>query len=337
MTVQPSMGNEVAPFDPAEFGNVGMEDVGATDLVIPRLQIVHKEGVFRDNLSKSEYSTLQVILLGLVKQRIMWDEDVEEGDRPQCKSPDFNMGFPQMREDIPKAKQFPWDMSNFSKADFPPEAGVNGLRTLPCDRCVFNQWTKNARTGKSEPPLCSEQHSYPLLYSADEGQSWTTAIATFQRTGIKPSKNYISSFMQQQLPMFTSVTELSLSVQTRGTVTFSVPIFRRLGATDRNLWNEYANSYRTLRQFLHTPPRNQSEDDAPVASDNTNTAPSQSSFSTPPQAAAPAEVPPQTPVAEPAPAPQAAAPAPQPAAPAPQPATPPPPGPATPPPSDLPF
>jgi hypothetical protein len=132
MTVQPSMGNEVAPFDPAEFGNVGMEDVGATDLVIPRLQIVHKEGVFRDNLSKSEYSTLQVILLGLVKQRIMWDEDVEEGDRPQCKSPDFNMGFPQMREDIPKAKQFPWDMSNFSKADFPPEAGVNGLRTLPC-------------------------------------------------------------------------------------------------------------------------------------------------------------------------------------------------------------
>lgn len=331
MTVTPSgPGTDVQPFDPNEFGNVGMEDIGVGDLVIPRLRIVHAEGVFEDNLTKQKFSKLQVILLGLVKQRIMWDDDVQEGDRPQCKSPDGDLGFPQMRKDIPAAKQFPWQASNFNEPDFPPNPEYNNLIALPCESCVFSKWVKNPRTGKNDPPPCSEQHTFPLKYSADEGETWTTAIVTFQRTGIKPSKSYISSFVQSSMPMFTAVTELSLSIQTRGSVTFSVPVLKRMGATDRGEWRNYADTYRQIRSFLRTPPRNNAEDDSPPAvSNNENVAPAQpvvvqqpASPSTEAAAPVPAPAQPaavQEPAVQQAPPQQAAPPT------------------ATPPPSDLPF
>lgn len=307
------------PFDPTEFANIGMEDVAAGDLVVPRLSIDHKNGLFVNNLSKEQIPVLQCVIFGLVKQRIMWDDDVQDGDKPQCKSPDHDNGFPQMRTDIPYEKQFPWDESNFDKANFPEQ---DGQIILPCASCAFNQWGKDPRSGKSIPPRCSEQHTYPLSYTQDGGDTWTTAILTFQRTGIKPSKSYLSLFNQAGMPMFTSFTELSLSVQTRGTVTYSVPIFKKGAASDRNLWRSYANTYMQLRDFLRTPPRRQ-VDDAPAAvSDNTNTAPeteeppvaeppAQAPAPAPTPAAAPAQAP--APAAAPAPA-QAPAPA---AAPAP--------------------
>jgi hypothetical protein len=267
------MSTEVQKFDPQEFGNVGMEDVGASDLIIPRLQLDHKKAVFRDNLSKEEFPELKVVILGLVKQRIMWDDDVEEGDKPQCKSPDFENGFPQPRTDIPYPKQFPWDRSNFRKEDFPPEQGINNLITLPCNSCAFAQWGKDPRSGKATPPPCSEQHTYPLLYTTDD-ETWTLAIATFQRTGIKPSKSYISSFAQSGMPMFTSYTTLSLNSMSRGTVEYAVPVFRKGDQTNRDMWGQYADQYRQIREFVRSAPRNQSEDDNPPAqSNNTNTAP----------------------------------------------------------------
>jgi hypothetical protein len=267
------MSTEVEKFDPAEFGNVGMEDVAASDLIVPRLQLDHKKAVFRDSLSKEEFTDLRVVILGLVKQRIMWDDDVEEGDKPQCKSPDFENGFPQMRTDIPYPKQFPWDRSNFRKEDFPPEAGINNLITLPCNSCVFQQWGKDPRSGKATPPPCSEQHTYPLLYTTDDS-TWTVAIATFQRTGIKPSKNYISSFAQSNMPMFTSFTTLSLNAQSRGSVEYAVPVFRKGEQTDRGMWPQYADQYRQIRGFIRSAPRNQQEDNQPAApANNVNSAP----------------------------------------------------------------
>lgn len=264
----------VTQYDPSQFGNVGMEDVDASDLIIPRLQIDHKKGVFRDNLSKEEFSDLKVVILGLVKQRTFWDSDVEDGDQPLCKSPDFESGFPQMREDIPSHKRFPWQDSNFNPADFPAANGINGLVTLPCDSCNFAQWGKNQKTGKSTPPPCAELHTYPLMYTTDD-EEWTTALVSFKGTGIKPSKNYLSSFAQSNRPMFTSYTNLSLNLQSRGSVEYSVPIFRRGEETDRTMWQTYADTYRQIRDFVRTPPRNQNESEAPAASSNVNSAPTQ--------------------------------------------------------------
>jgi hypothetical protein len=281
MTVVPSEGGgTVATTD--EYENIGLEDIGAGDVVIPRLQILHRDAKFKNNLSGEEYEKLDVILLGLVKQRIFWDEDPDEGDRPKCKSPDFERGFPNTSEDIPKDKRFPWDLSNFNPADFPPEQGLNGLVTLPCASCIFKEWDK----GNWKNPPCNEQHTYPLLYTPDEGENWIPALYTVQKTGIKPSRQYISSFAQSKTAMFTVRTTLGLTLQSRGTVEWSVPTFQRGVATEREDWGYYAQQLKSIREFIRQPPRRIADEDedgvAPAATSNENTAPE-------PAASAPAE------------------------------------------------
>lgn len=304
MTVQvPEPGGSVAV--PDEFNNIGLEDVGATDVVIPRIGIVHKEARFKNNLSGEEFETLNAIVLGLVKQRIMWPEVVDEGDKPMCKSPDFTNGFPNLdTENTPKDKRFPADKSNFNLADFPAEKGLNGLVTLPCQNCIFSQWDK----GDWKQPPCSEQHTYPLLYTMDpveairEGEAnWMPALFTTQRTGIRPSRTFISSFAQSKTPMFTVHTEITLELNKRGSVEYSVPKFKRGGQTDRGMWGEYGEQMRTIREFIRTPPRNYDEDEESVViSNNENTAPTE---------AAPAAAPAETPAAPAAETPAPAAPA----------------------------
>lgn len=284
MTVDSTTGKDVAQVS-EDMSGLGLEDASISDIVIPRLRIVHDQGMIADNLSSEQYSNLKVILLGLVKQRIMWHEDVEDEDRPQCKSPNFEQGFPNVAEDTPKKKRFPWDESNFDPADFPASEGVNGFVTLPCNACVFKEWGADKK-----PPRCAEQHTYPLLYSpSGEGDDFVPGLFTVQKTGIKPSRNYLSSFVQSRKPMFTALTELSFTQHSRGTVKYSVPVFKRIGNTDAEMWEEYANTFRTIRDFVKQAPRPRDEDyEGDSTSSNVNTAPAQSPAPTPQEKAAPA-------------------------------------------------
>jgi hypothetical protein len=287
-------GGAVVPYDPEAYGDVGLEDVGVADVVIPRLSIVHDEGVFQDNLSKARYDKLTVILLGLVKQRIFWDDTVDDGDKPMCKSPDFELGFPQVSEEVKADKRFPWDKSNFNPADFPPggPTSVNGLVTLPCSSCVFKEWDKQ----DWKVPPCTEQHTYPLLYTPDEGQSWTAALLSLQKTGIKPSRQYISSFAQSKTPMFTVFTELSLTQQSRGSVKYSVPVLRKGTQTEREDWSNYADTYRSIREFVRQPPRSLEEDEGvPTEAAAATAAPATTAPAPAPAAPAPAAAVPSSP------------------------------------------
>jgi len=287
MTVEPRS-ESGAVVNPDDYADIGLEDVGVSDVVIPRLGIIHDEALLKNNLSSETYDKLDVILLGLVKQRVMWSDEVgESGSRPLCKSPDFENGFPNTRDDVPKDKRFDWSQSNFNPEDFPAEKGLNGMVTLPCAQCVFKEWDKQ---GWKQPP-CAEQHTYPLLYTTDEGESWAPALFTTQKTGIKPSRQYISSFAQTKTPMFTVHTELSLTLQSRGTVRYSIPSFKRKGQTERENWAEYGNQYRSIREFIRQAPRRQDDEEEPAVSSNENTPPEKATTSTPatpPAAAAPA-------------------------------------------------
>lgn len=233
--------------------DLGLGDIKASELTIPRLEIMHAEGRFRDRNSKAEFETLTAVMLGVVKQRIMWDKEVDDGDQPQCKSPDFDNGFPQLRTDIPKDKQFPWAKSNFNPADYPP--GPDGLIRLPCEKCVFQEWNVN---GWKNPP-CAEQFTFPLLYDTGDGEM-SPAILTLQRSAAKACKQYITAFKGARQPMFTVNTQLSLTLNSRGKVVYSTPTFKRLGPTDSSYWSEYADNYRSIREFLRQAPRPRDEE-----------------------------------------------------------------------------
>lgn len=306
----------VAEYDPSLYGDAGLEDIGSSDVIVPRLRIVHDEAVFENNLTHEKFDRLNVVLLGLIKQRIMWADDVQDGDGPQCKSPDFDHGFPNMRDDVRKDTLFPWVRSNFDPSQaqpleiakganpaYPDGYSSNGHAVLPCTNCVFQQWDK----GDWKAPPCSEQHTYPLMYqvhAGDELEDWLPALLTVQKTGIKPSRTYISSFATSKTPMFTVFTELSLNMLTRGSVKYSVPVFKRGAQTDRESWREYADRQRSIRTFVRSAPRppDAEESAPPAASANVNTPPE--------EAAAPHAAVPATPVTTPPPAAAAATPAP---------------------------
>lgn len=346
-------GSAVVPYD-EDFGNLGLEDVEASDLVLPRINIDHDKGVFVNSLTKQEFPALTAVFLGLVKQRVMWPEKLEDGDKPRCKSPDFIHGFPRISDTVPYSKKFPFEESNFNEAnaqpvDLDPSAehpggwSSNGYPVLPCGSCKFASWTKD-RDNKSVPPPCSEQHTYPILYMVEEvledgtttgNYTWVPAIFTVQRSAIKNSRAFINSFAQAKQPFFTVYTGLTLQGESRGKNDYYVPVFKRMTPTDRNMWVEYGNQLRGIREMLRGAPRPQ-EDDSPDSVANVNTGPEAAAPAAPapaapaptpaPEAAAPP--PPAAPAAPPAPAPAPAAPAAEaPPAPAPAPAPPAPPAP----------
>lgn len=276
-----------------EYGNVGLEDVTAADLVLPRLNIDNKKNMFVNSVTKAEYDEVEVILLAQVKQRVMWPPDVDESPNPmpQCKSTDFVHGFPNVDPKAPFDKLFPWAESSFQ-----PEAGAAGqyevelsaevgLPALPCEKCAFQKWV-NKKT------RCQEQHTFPLLMNegSAEDQHWAPAILTLKGSGIQPSKTYVSGFATSQTLLFSTTTMIKLDQRSRGTVNYSVPIIRKGNPTDPTMFGEYAASARGMRENLRRPPtkRDDSAAAAPQPIQNQNAAPVQ--VAPPAPAPAPAQV-----------------------------------------------
>lgn len=239
----------------------GLEDFGMADTVIPRLKIAHRDGRFVDSLSNEEFDKITVIMLGLVRQRILWHPSMDDDDAaPMCKSTNFQIGFPDLNaEEQPKNKLFPWDKSGFDPNDFQP--GSDGLVRLPCSGCQLKEWNSHP-DGKK--PYCSEQFTIPLLYDATGGDNFIPAIISFQKTSLKPLKNYLSSFKRGKTAAFSARTEMGLDLTKRGMNAYSIPNFRNVGQTDPDDWPEYATTYRQLRDFLTADPGRQDDDEGSV-------------------------------------------------------------------------
>lgn len=333
MTVAPTTpGGLPANWSDEEFGDFGMEDISTDELAVPRVEIVHEEGRFRDRNTQAEFERLECIILGVVKGRIMWDREMDEGDRPRCRSNDFNNGFPQMRTDIPPDKQFPWDKSNFAPNVFPP--GPDGQVRLPCNSCHFKEWDHNG-FGQKKPP-CNEVFHLAIMYLADpDTGSYSPAILSLKSSAVPAVRKYVTPFKAGKQPLFTASTEMTLSIQRKGGQNgkkFSVPIFKRVGQSDPGSWPEYMGHFRAIRDYLQREPRPDNKTQKPVATSRaaTQLAPDdpwanvpqaqnpadawptqqpQAPYQAPPQAApvqAPAPAPVAAPVPAPAPAPVAA-------------------------------
>ncbi len=318
---------------------VGLEDLDDSDVRVPRLRIIHDEMVFHDTLSGVKYQQLNTIILGVTKQRVYFPPDVDEGQaqKPFCKSPDHEHGFPNVDLSLPTHKQFPWRASVFQDPAWrnpSPEPDKNGHVVLPCGSCNFKEWGQD-ENGKRKPPPCAEQFSYAILYGGPDEAPTVPAILTLQRSAMAPAKQYNAYFVTQRKLFFSVYTTWSLQQQKRGTVTYCTPVMQRGEATDSRYWNDWADQARTIRTFLRQVPRAGDDGTGQVAGtaevpSNENVAPAPVA---PPAAqvtqAAPApQAPPPAPAAAAAPPVQAAAP-PAPVAP-PTPAPVPPPAPVAP-------
>lgn len=250
--VPASTPTSVAVADPEalarKYAGVGMEDIDQTDIVVPRLKIEHAEGKYLDTLSNETFEKLECVVLGVVKQRSLFPAvmDEESHKPPLCKSNDFTYGNP--------SEEFPWAASKLD----PAVLGSSG--PLPCASCHLKEWGSHPTTNT---PWCAEQHIYVLMTPA--GDTWAPMLLTVQKTGIKPSKAYITNYARAKQPMFVAKTRLGLDLNKRGSVKYSIPTFEKLGPTDPDLWDGWAAEFTSIRDYLRMPPM---REDAAVATDD---------------------------------------------------------------------
>lgn len=249
---------------PSEF-ETGLEQFDQSDMTVPRLQIDHKEGEFIDTLTNERFSVLEhVILLGLVKQRILWPEHVDEGDTPMCKSADHSVGYPNTSDEIKREKRFPWADSGFRQADFEGDHPA-----LPCEGCKLKEWGSHP-DGKK--PYCAEVYTFPLLYDPHGNGQYVPAIVQFQKTGLKKTKDYLSGFARGNSPLFVAVTKIELELNKRAGNVFSTPKFTKVGQTEQDDWREYSTTFTGMRKFLQAAPLGADDEGSGGATETDNTA-----------------------------------------------------------------
>lgn len=218
----------------AEFGGaapVGLENVGSEDISLAAIKIDHKEGVFVDSLTGQTYAEIDGVLLGMLKQRVLWDPDPEAKTGPLCKSSDSLVGEPR--------EAFPW-------VEFKKQGGNEalGAAEINCGTCAFAKWGSHP---KNKTPWCSMQYTFPLVIGLEPG---VAGLVTFQRSGVKPTQAYMSGFVRDKIPLFAYRTKLSLNVQKAGTVDFATPVFKRGEAiTDISQMREWAAAFKTIAEI----------------------------------------------------------------------------------------
>lgn len=225
---------------PVTDSATGLEDFTQEDQVMPRLSIVHEDAQFEDNLTGKRYDEIDTVALGLVKQRVLWPQELREGGaQPLCKSYEAKVGHP--------TEEFPWDASGFDKATAGDE--------LPCANCALKEWDSHPTRNT---PWCSEQYVIPVVMA--DGDKVVPALLTFQRSSIPDTKAYISGFATRSEPLFTAHTTITLTPQKRGQVKFAKPKFKRGDDVDEAQFADLAAAYRKARAFLTTPRTIQDEE-----------------------------------------------------------------------------
>lgn len=283
-SVQPvSESSDVVKWNEMATGLEGLEDFDQSDISMPRIQIVHDEGVFKHSQTEETFEELTCIILGLHKGRLMWPAEIGEGDSkdaPLCKSPDFKHGFPNLNDELPRDKRFPWDAQDrFTKADLKPLSvevlGVPMLTepSLLCEKCKFREWNTDP-SGKR--PWCAEEWTLPILYAEPdtlddpEGATWSPALFSVRRSGVKPTKTYLTPFVTRKTQLFTAVTKMGLEKFKRGSVKYSIPTYEKIGVTDTADHPDYYESFKGAKEFLKQYPLPRDEDSSESDDPNLN-------------------------------------------------------------------
>lgn len=231
--------------------NVGLGDLDGMSTSIPRLKIVHTEGVFEDSLSNKKMDTLNVVVLGVVLNRVLWDGTMKEDAKPLCKSVDNEHGFP--------GEDFPFKATAFD----PVLMQADDFGGYPCEACPLQEWGSNPMPG-NDSPWCTQQFLLPVAHLSSSGNV-NVSILTFQKSGITPTKKYLESFRREGQPAFTAFTTITLETEKRGNVTYSKPKFVMGSPTPDEYWPDFAAAYRSTRKMLTTRRTARTDDDKAAA------------------------------------------------------------------------
>lgn len=232
---------DVMKYDDGAGNMIGLEDFDlATESTTPRIRIVHSDGVYEDNQSGVQTDSFDGIILGLVKQRVLWPPEMEEDAPPLCRSYDFKTGYPN-------PATFPLKQSGL-------KITLSDGVTASCADCKLQEWGSNPKTPAGEgTPWCTEQHVLAVLADITGEGNFVPSLVTFQRSGLKTSRQYLGSFARSKKPTFTVTTKFGLNAQKRGSVKFAVPTLTRGEVVPEDEYPTLAEMYLGIRAFLQAP------------------------------------------------------------------------------------
>lgn len=236
----------------------GLEDTDlANDLTMPIFRLDHENLCIVNSLTNEQMPSMDVILLGRIKQRILWPMDPSDGkEQPMCRSYDFNQGVPRAATWVQPQKNNPAltavKLSGFDYTTV--ESAENDGVGLACANCALKDWGAD-RT----PPWCNEQWTFPFVQIDAEGDP-LPGVISFAKTGLKPCKTYVSGFVQAKSTLYTVVTRIKAVPQSKGSVSWVVPSFQRINESDATQWPVYSQLLHQIRGFLTTPRVFTSED-----------------------------------------------------------------------------
>lgn len=237
-------------------GTFGLDDLDDSDQVTPYLTIDKDELMFKDGLSGELFPSLEVVILGLVKARILWPaEPGAEPGPPLCKSLDYHLGYPNMNE---SGASFPWKDSGFKLGDYLEEQPP----ILKCEDCHYQEWGSHPKNDKT--PWCSTLFQMPVLIK-QSGGGWSPSIFVAQRTGLADAKKYLKSFDNARTPCFVNTTTLGLDIKKRGTNSWATATYKKGSPTDKEMYPAWIKQYIQIRTFLTTPRGEVMEDEDMVS------------------------------------------------------------------------
>lgn len=241
------------PIRPEDLAGLetGIDDLSMDEIPTPRISIDHNpkgfdEGKYTDNQTGMFRDEFVGIVLGFVRQRIMWPANLEESvGMPMCKSNDSTRGMPNVDTSAGDG-MFPWHESAFNPNEVPVDPEYNRV-ILPCANCQFKDWT--GKGAKRTPPRCSEVFNLVVMFDAYGTGQMMPGFFSAKRSSIQPVKQYLAQFMQRNVPAYSQFAHFSLQHLTRGKNPYSVPVIKSVGPTDQRLWPDFSENYKTLREF----------------------------------------------------------------------------------------
>ncbi len=219
---------------------------------VPRVTISHDDGGLEFNdfgLSLNQRQCL--IMLGAIRQRIMWAPRELAVGMVLCDSKDFEHGNP--------TKDFPWETSNFTK----PDDFADGDH-LDCGACMFSHWTKDetARRG-SRPALCTESVIVPMLIASNPDVKYNGAenldieykvgAMSFQKSSIKPIADHMRSFRLSSMPAYSMTTTMALNTNLGSGFKYSVPSLAKQSIVNEEKYPLLSTILREVRDVVTKP------------------------------------------------------------------------------------
>lgn len=247
-------------------GADSLDELKDSEIPTPRLKVNGSECVFENADTAEKYPELEVIILGLVRSRIMWPEEVKDDAVPMCRSLDAKEGLPGVDPDVPVKLQFPWRKSNFERANLPivdgskTEDNPEGQPKASCEACIFKDWNTEA----DKPGPCTEQLTLPVYYK-DRFGNWAPGILTFARSGFTATTRYLGYIKAAKQTPFMFYTTISLEPRKRGEVDYAVPKYAKGDMTEagegNEYWRQYFATFNDIKEFLRRPRRIKGADD----------------------------------------------------------------------------